>query len=82
MRKQLETLLHGFLHVGPGPEHQVRDPRRDPLVPPDQILVGTRITVPCPLDEFGVLQWSALPRSLAFRRVLHRIPRPGSRPHG
>src|SRR5207247_1722529 len=39
-----EGLLHDVLHVGSG--HEVRDSRRDVLVPPDELLVRARIASP------------------------------------
>src|SRR5919112_1964957 len=47
-------------NLGRAPRDHVRRPEGEVLVPPDQRLVGTRITLSCPLDELLFVQWSAL----------------------
>src|SRR4029450_12062391 len=48
------------LGIGRPARDHIRRPEGEVLIPPDQRLVGTRITLSCPLDELLFVQWSAL----------------------
>ena len=59
-----EPLLDGVLCLVGGAADEVGRPEEDGLVPPNDLLIGVEISRYGSLDKNGIIQWTALHRSL------------------